>query len=270
LPRILKDAKTGFDKAAEPDTISWVRQISLLLVARRAGPQQFGDDTMTIAAVFDLDGTLYTGHIWRGIWQHHQTFCVKRLHVVFYVGSHLLMWPLWRVGLLPDLSVRERWALDMGWTIRGWSAERAQQAFRWIAEKYVRPRERPDLVARLREHQAAGHRVILVSGTQSPLLAEIGRLWDVSETVGTPLVLANGRYNGRSLRPACQGVGKVTRLKEYLEATAPIDWEASFGYADSYTDIPLLEAMGRPVAVYPDEQLSDRAQAQSWEIIDAQ
>jgi HAD superfamily hydrolase (TIGR01490 family) len=222
---------------------------------------------MTIAAVFDLDGTLYTGHIWRGLWEHHRVHRVKRLGMTLYVGTHLTMWPFWRIGLLSDTTVRERWALDMGWTVRGWTEEQAARAFRWIAEEYVKPREQHDLIARLREHQAAGHRVILVSGTQSPLLAEIGRLWQVTETVGTPLVLSKGRYNGRSLRPACQGAGKLIRLREHLQATYPIDWEASFGYADSITDLPLLEAMGRPVAVHPDEQLMAHAQEQNWEII---
>ena len=224
---------------------------------------------MTIAAVFDLDGTLYTGHIWQGIWQHHRYHRVKRLNVLLYVGAHFFLWPFWRIGLLSDTAARARWALDMGWTVRGWSPEQATRAFRWIAEEYVQPRERADLLVRLREHQAAGHRVILVSGTQSPLLAEIGRLWEVSETVGTPLVLTNGRYDGRSERPACQGPGKVSRLKEHLERTGPVDWGESFAYADSYTDIPLLEALGRPVAVYPDERLAACARSMRWEIIGA-
>ena len=155
----------------------------------------------------------------------------------------------------------------MGWTLRGWTVQEAERAFRWIAEEYVLPLARADLLARLADHQAAGHRVILLSGTPSPLLAEIGRHWGVTESVGTPLVLSNGRYNGRSENPVCQGVGKLARLKMHLGETAPIRWEASYGYADSYTDIPLLEAMGVPVAVYPDERLATHAGHHGWEII---
>ena len=59
----------------------------------------------------------------------------------------------------------------------------------------------------------------------------------------------------------------MARLQEHLEKSSPIDWEASYGYADSYTDIPLLEAMGKPVAVYPDERLAAHARGQGWEII---
>ena len=222
---------------------------------------------MTIAAVFDLDGTLYTGHIWQGILQHHRSRRVKRLRLAFYVGTHMSMWPLWRIGLIRETAVRERWAQNMGWTMSGWTVQEAERAFRWIAEEYVLPLVRPDLLARLGDHQAAGHRVILHSGTQSPLLAEIGRHWGVTETVGTPLLQKNGRYSGRSERPVCQGAGKVARLKEHLERTGPIDWTESFGYADSYTDIPLLEAMGKPVAIYPDERLAAYARDQGWEII---
>ena len=33
------------------------------------------------------------------------------------------------------------------------------------------------------------------------------------------------------------------------------------------TDLPLLNQVGRPVAVYPDEALLARAQAQGWPVI---
>jgi len=57
----------------------------------------------------------------------------------------------------------------------------------------------------VRNHQAADHRVILVSGTLAPLPAEIGRQLGIEETVGTPLVLWAGRYTGACELPVCQG-----------------------------------------------------------------
>jgi putative phosphoserine phosphatase/1-acylglycerol-3-phosphate O-acyltransferase len=99
------------------------------------------------------------------------------------------------------------------------------------------------------------------------LLAEIGRQLDIPETVGTPLVLKNGRYTGASELPVCIGQGKVFRLQTHLGDDA-IDWRHSFSYADSITDLPLLELAGSPVAVYPDAELATLARERNWDVID--
>jgi HAD superfamily hydrolase (TIGR01490 family) len=119
-------------------------------------------------------------------------------------------------------------------------------------------------MARLRQHQADGHRVILVSGTSAPLLAEIGRQLGIQETVGTPTVLKDGRYTGASELPVCQGPGKVARLGEFL-ADDDVSWSESYAYADSYLDLELLESVGHPVAVSPDDELAAHAAALGWE-----
>ena len=220
-----------------------------------------------IAAVFDLDGTLYTGHIVNGIARHHRTHRVNRLPFYFYITTHMPMWPLWRLGLMSEGTARELWASHLGWTMRGMTHQEADTAFAWITEHYVLPRVRPDVFARLRDHQTSGHRVILVSGTLSPLLAEIGRRLGVEETVGTPLVVRKGAYTGSCEPPSCQGANKVVRLEAYLAASDGIDWPCCWAYADSHTDLRLLERVGRPVAVYPDEQLAACARDRGWEIM---
>jgi HAD superfamily hydrolase (TIGR01490 family) len=221
---------------------------------------------MTLA-IFDLDGTLYTGHVVRGIARHHRVFRVKRLPLYAYMLSHMALWPLYRLGLLSEATSRELWTRDLGWTLRGWTPQEADVAFAWIAENYVLPLVRPDVMARLRDHQASGQRVILVSGTLAPLLAEIGRQLGVQDTVGTPLLLQAGRYTGASELPVCQGADKVSRLEAYLRGKNDILWAQSHAYADSYTDLPLLERVGHPVAVYPDAQLAAHSQAHGWEIL---
>jgi HAD superfamily hydrolase (TIGR01490 family) len=220
----------------------------------------------TVAAIFDLDGTLYTGHIVRGVAHHHRTHRVKRLPLYVYMTTHMAMWPFWRLGLISDLKVRELWVRHLGWTVRGWTRQQAAAAFAWIAEHYVQPRVRPDVIKRVWDHQAAGHRVILVSGTPAHLLAEIGRQLRIEETVGTPLLLRSGRYTGACELPVCQGTGKVSRLETCL-GDGSIAWPQSYGYADSYTDLPLLERVGHAVAVYPDAELATHAQSRGWEII---
>jgi len=221
---------------------------------------------MTLA-IFDLDGTLYTGHITQGIARHHRVHRVKRLPLYVFFATHIGAWPLKLLGLVPETTMRRLWISHVGWTIRGWTPEEAVTAFAWIAEQYVMPLVRPDVMARLRDHQAQGHRVIIVSGTIAPLLAVIGRQLGVEDTVGTPLVLRAGRYTGACELPVCQGAGKVTRLEDGLRRGDELVWAGSYAYADSYTDIPLLERATHPVAVYPGPRLAAHARAQGWEIL---
>jgi phosphoserine phosphatase len=58
----------------------------------------------------------------------------------------------------------------------------------------------------------------------------------------------------------------VTRQR-LMEWGLDVDLCASFAYADSISDLPLLEFVGHPVAVNPDEQLAALAQERKWPIL---
>jgi phosphoserine phosphatase len=51
------------------------------------------------------------------------------------------------------------------------------------------------------------------------------------------------------------------------ESEQPVELSESFAYADSITDQPVLEVVGHPVAVYPDQALADLALGSDWSII---
>ncbi len=222
---------------------------------------------MSRLAVFDLDGTLYDGNIVAGFLFHHRKNKVNRLRLYSYLASHSLLIPLWQIGLLPEESMRELWARNLSWSISGMSKETGNSCFEWITEQYVLPLIRQDVYDIAMRHLQNGFRVILMSGTPSPLLENIALRLDIQESVGTPLKMINGNYNGRVERPVCQGKGKVTRLKLFLgESVNSVDWKASFAYADSITDEPLLGMFGQPVAVYPDLKLAAKAEQLNWTI----
>jgi hypothetical protein len=62
-----------------------------------------------------------------------------------------------------------------------------------------------------------------------------------------------------------QGDSKATAMHELAERTG-IDLGASSAYSDSATDLPMLEAVGRPVAVNPDRALAKIARERDWEV----
>ncbi|HLR71231.1 MAG TPA: HAD-IB family hydrolase, partial [Pseudogracilibacillus sp.] len=47
-----------------------------------------------------------------------------------------------------------------------------------------------------------------------------------------------------------------------------IDWQNSFAYGDSYSDLSVLDLVGNPIAVKPDNKLREIAVSKNWEIMD--
>ncbi|GAI00390.1 unnamed protein product, partial [marine sediment metagenome] len=95
-----------------------------------------------------------------------------------------------------------------------------------------------------------------------------GQELGVHNVIGTKLEVIDGRYTGRTIKPACFGENKVKLLEEYIGQNGlEIDLSASFAYADSVFDIPLLKLVGNPVATYPDENLRQFARHNGWKIL---
>ena len=221
-----------------------------------------------IAALFDLDGTLYTGHIWQDLVNHHRATRRHRFWVAAYLVRNMAPLPLYRSGIMSRASFFHAWGETMGWLLRGWSLDEAQALFEQLTEEQIVPNLRPDVLQRLRQHQSTGHLVALVSGTFAPLLQTIARQIDVAHAIGTPLQVQDGKLTGRIVPPLCQGEGKPRRVQSYLANQGfEIDWQASFAYADRDTDLPLLALVRHPVATYPDQALLAHARAQGWTVI---
>lgn len=221
-----------------------------------------------IGAFFDLDGTLTTVHVWQALARHHRETRTKRLALWRYSAAHYPLYFVYRLGLISREEAYTSWARDLSWLVSGMTTEEGQAVFDWAADRQVCPGFRPDVVEILRRHQARGHRVVLVSGTMQPLLETIGARLGADACIGTVPEQRDGRYTGRAVPPVCLGSGKVLRLRQYLEGPgADIDAAASFAYGDGQWDVPLLESVGHPVAVYPEPGLRDEAGRRGWPVL---
>jgi HAD superfamily hydrolase (TIGR01490 family) len=221
-----------------------------------------------IVAIFDLDGTLFEGHVWFAVTRYHRSQRINRRWLYVYLAVHFPLWYLQKTILMSGERARYLWARNMAWLLRGFDQGQAEAMFVWMVDEYIAPRLRPDVVERLRDHQSKGHHVILLSGAFEGLLAVVGERLGVAGFLGTRLKQRNGRYVGAPIAPVCQGTGKVQRLRSYFSALRePVDLTASYAYADSLTDRPVLELVGHPVAVYPEEGLAKLAHRRGWPIL---
>ncbi|HME91244.1 MAG TPA: haloacid dehalogenase-like hydrolase, partial [Myxococcaceae bacterium] len=76
-----------------------------------------------------------------------------------------------------------------------------------------------------------------------------------------------GLHTGRSIGALCFGAGKLQYASDFARGQGA-RLEDSVFYTDSYADRPLLEAVGRPVAVNPDRRLRRLATRRNWELLD--
>ncbi len=219
---------------------------------------------MTVGAIFDLDGTLCSNSTWKGLAKYVKLH--RRNRRIYYIFMTLHM-PLFVFKLADEGWARATWARNMSWMLHGMSLKEGQRIFQWIADEYLLPSQKPDIVALLQEHKARGEHIILLSGSFQPLLEIIAQRLGADTALGTRPAQRDGRYTGRTIGQACQGEDKATRLRAYLaKAKDDLDLSASSAYADSIFDRPVLEMVGHPVAVYPDERLAALAAQQGWEV----
>jgi alcohol-forming fatty acyl-CoA reductase len=120
-------------------------------------------------------------------------------------------------------------------------------------------------VRRIREHRAAGHRTVLVTGALECFASPLAPLFD--EIVATQLAQQDGTFIGDLAQPPLVGEARAAWLRSYALAHGS-DLKRSYAYADSHSDLPLLRAVGHPVAVNPDVALFRVAKARRWPVED--
>jgi HAD superfamily hydrolase (TIGR01490 family) len=221
-----------------------------------------------IGAFFDAVGTIYSGAFWRDVSEHHREQKRNRFWTWAYLIWHMAGWPLNLAGLLSKRRWYDSWARDMAWLFRGFTIEEGEELFRWVTEERVKPKLRTDVLEILRDHQAQGHVVALVSGSPQQLLDAVALSLGIEHALGTSLEVKDGRYTGSMTGPLSMNEGKVAAVEDWArQQHLDIDWGQSFAYGDSRGDVPLLEKVGHPVAVYPDEPLKAVAEERGWQIL---
>lgn len=219
------------------------------------------------AAFFDVDGTLTATRVWQGLMDYFSSHRLRRATHLAYLILHYPLYLIRRVRLISEAAFRRPWAAHLAWYMRNYSLSEADKVWEWVVQEYVERHWRQDVCTLLARHRSNADLVVLVSGGPLPLLQRIGAQIGADHVIGTQFEVRNGRFTGRACEPICIDADKAILAKDYLEQQQlGVDLRASFAYADSISDLPLLEMVGHPVAVYPDRSLRMIALEKGWEI----
>ena len=135
----------------------------------------------------------------------------------------------------------------------------------------------PEALSRIAWHQAQDHRVCIVSGTLAVLARELlTQLPAPIDIVATELETASGYladthdiapvFTGSLNGPHMTGLAKARAVWRYAESHA-VDLPKSFAYGDRNADLPMLDAVGHPVAVNPSKRLARIARENNWDVV---
>jgi len=220
-----------------------------------------------IAALFDIEGTLYTNPMGRGFIRYASSNG-RKLWAFAYFVSLMPMYYLSKLHITSKEILNRTAIARMPWLIRGYGLRQADAAFDWVANSYILPSGQESVLKRWDHHRRLGHLLLIASGGLAPCVQRIGAHLNAAGTVGTEVVVRNGRYIGRVGSPVVIGREKAERTLQLVSQLAVrVDWLASYAYADSIHDQPFLELVGHPVAVYPDKELDRIARERHWDVI---
>jgi len=115
-------------------------------------------------------------------------------------------------------------------------------------------------------HHAQGHRVFLVTGTLAPLARVIAQHFPCPvEIIASEPEVFGGRWTGWLAREHMSGKAKACAIQA-LAARHGLDLRQSHAYGNYVADLPMLEAVGNPVAVNPSRRLARMARTRGWPI----
>ena len=216
-----------------------------------------------VLAVFDLEGTVVESNIVQ------QLLWVRRAQggegaAVAEAASII-------TGLPAYLAAERR---DRGEFLRsflrryqGMPAARLESAVRGGYTEILLSHTSGEALQRVREHRAAGHRTVLVTGSIGVLAEPLAALFD--EVVAGTMHEEDGVLTGYLGAPPLVDEARGAWLAQYAERGG-FDLAGSYAYGDSVADLPWLQLVGTPTAVNPDARLARAALKRRWPIVDWQ
>jgi HAD superfamily hydrolase (TIGR01490 family) len=150
---------------------------------------------------------------------------------------------------------------------KGWDRTQVEDLVREVLLDVIDPYVYQEALDLMELHRSEGRRIYIVSSSPEEVVKPLAAHFGVSGVIATRAEIDDdGRYTGE-LEFYSYGEQKGEAIRA-LSGRSDLDLAHSYAYSDSFTDVPMLEAVGNPVAVNPDRELRKHAEEHGWQIRD--
>ena len=212
------------------------------------------------AAFFDLDRTLLDMNS-STLWAMHE---LRSRSISLTQFGRVLVWnALYHLSLI-DMNTAYQEALAH---YRGRRYEELEAETRaWFARD-VAHHVRPGAIRALREHREQDHQLVLLTSASAFAARAACDTWELDDFLSNDFPTdAQGKLDGTYVAPLCYGPGKVERASAWAGERG-LSLAECFFYSDSYSDAPMLRAVGHPRVISPDPRLNREARQRGWPIL---
>ena len=167
----------------------------------------------------------------------------------------------YRLGMLGTSILEEELPSIIGKTREQLEAV-AQKAF----EEKIQPRIYQDALAYMDALRAKGEVVAIATSSVDIIVQPLAQHLHIADVIATSFEFKDGVCSGKFKEMPNFSTEKKERALSFLKARGLDPVTCSF-YSDSIYDLPLLQAVGNPVAVNPDIRLALQANRNHWKIL---
>lgn len=216
-------------------------------------------------AIFDFDGTLYPQETYTVMMNYLKGHPVHSSKYKKFYKALMKPYLAYKMKLYPEGKMKAKSMQIYLNALKDLSQEELEAYFIEMSHGMSKDLNQ-SVVERLKKHLIDGDHVLVVSGAFTTMLNEVTKEYAVHQVIGTEIPYSNGSLDTANEIFHIQGIRKNMMIDQALDGY-DIDWENSTAYGDSISDISVLELVGNPVAVRPENRLRTIAEERKWEIL---
>jgi putative phosphoserine phosphatase/1-acylglycerol-3-phosphate O-acyltransferase len=211
-----------------------------------------------VMAIFDFDGTIISGYSVTVFIREQMRKGDLSPGEIFELGSAATNFGLGKIDFTELMQISAN-------ILRGTSESEYREFGEQLFNDHIARLVYPESRALIQAHQRQGHTVAIVSSATPYQVEAAAKDLDIEHVYTSELEVKDDCFTGELVEPMCWGEGKVLAAKD-LAKKVKADLADAYFYSDSDDDLELLETVGKPQVLNPNNRLKAIALEESWPI----